>query len=364
MASSCQKPSSLVFDSDIAEQWRMFELDYAHYIRIIHRNDPDDLKTSLLLNLAGPEAVIRAANFEFIPALNDANGQVFVPAESIDNPMVLLRKFRELCDLPSKRILERTRFFARQQQVDKPVERFINDLRHMATRCHFGELTNALVRDKIVGGMSDRKLRAELLRNAELTLEQAIHSCRMAEVVAPLANFNLASPQQRHNVNLANYSRWNFSNVPRKSPNVPATRCPNCNFHSRGRQFCVAHGKVCHNCKKLNHFATCCRSRGNTTSRTNLHLLQQELSDSDSQEHDDASHGNNSDNTDNDSAMLSLLRSSGKLLDPAVTMVINNKALTAKVDTGAKVNVMSLRVQQDQEHGAHEKGFLDPTCLR
>lgn len=112
MASSCQKPSSLVFDSDIAEQWRMFELDYAHYIRIIHRNDPDDLKTSLLLNLAGPEAVIRAANFEFIPALNDANGQVFVPAEFIDNPTVLLRKFRELCDLPSNRILERTRFFA------------------------------------------------------------------------------------------------------------------------------------------------------------------------------------------------------------------------------------------------------------
>lgn len=100
MASSCQKPSSLVFDSDIAEQWRMFELDYAHYICIIHWNDPDDLKISLLLNLAGPEAVIRAANFEFIPALNDANGQVFVPAESIDNPTVLLRKFRELCDCP------------------------------------------------------------------------------------------------------------------------------------------------------------------------------------------------------------------------------------------------------------------------
>lgn len=65
MANSCRKPSPLVFDSDIAERWRMFERDYAHYIRIVHRNNPDDLKASLLLNLMGPDAMIRADTFEF-----------------------------------------------------------------------------------------------------------------------------------------------------------------------------------------------------------------------------------------------------------------------------------------------------------
>lgn len=53
--------------------------DYIHYIRIVHRNDPADAKASLLLNLAGPEAMNRADNFVFASAVLDAQGQVQVP---------------------------------------------------------------------------------------------------------------------------------------------------------------------------------------------------------------------------------------------------------------------------------------------
>lgn len=76
------------------------------------------MKASLLLNLAGPEAMNPADNFDFAPAVLDDNGQVFFPAETIDDPVVLLRK---LCDLSSNHIIERTKFFARLQQVDEPI---------------------------------------------------------------------------------------------------------------------------------------------------------------------------------------------------------------------------------------------------
>lgn len=84
----------------------------------------------------------------------------------------------------------------------------------MAARCCFGVLTNELVRDKLVGGMIDSKLRATLHRNTELTLDQAIHSCRISEITAPHADPVSFNPQQQHNVNLTDYSSYKASIVP------------------------------------------------------------------------------------------------------------------------------------------------------
>ncbi|XP_032877991.1 tyrosine-protein kinase Fyn [Amblyraja radiata] len=63
MAHSCRKPAQLIFRSNIGERWRLFEIDHEHYINIVHRNEPDCAKASLLLNLAGPEALMRAQTF-------------------------------------------------------------------------------------------------------------------------------------------------------------------------------------------------------------------------------------------------------------------------------------------------------------
>lgn len=83
MTHSCHKPIQLIFDADIGERWRLFEIVYEHFINIVHRNDPDEVKASLLHNLAGPEAMIHAQTFDFAPAVLDGNGQVMVPAETM-----------------------------------------------------------------------------------------------------------------------------------------------------------------------------------------------------------------------------------------------------------------------------------------
>lgn len=170
MASSCRKPAPLIFSSDIAERWATFELDFSHYINIAHRNEPVAVKASLLLNLAGLDAMRRARTFTYDPPVLGPDDQVQIPLETADGPVCLLRKFREICDLPSNRILERARFFTRKQLLEEPVECFIADLRYLAQRCRFGAMTDQLTRDILVTGMLDQRLRSELLRKPDLTL--------------------------------------------------------------------------------------------------------------------------------------------------------------------------------------------------
>ncbi len=47
--------------------------------------------------------------------------------------------------------------------------------------CSFGDLSDSLVRDQIVTGILNDKVRESLLRENELTLEKTINICRAAE---------------------------------------------------------------------------------------------------------------------------------------------------------------------------------------
>lgn len=51
-----------------------------------------------------------------------------------------------------------------------------------AKNCHFGDLTDELVCDRIVCGISNDSIRKTLLRDSHLTLAKAISICRMYEM--------------------------------------------------------------------------------------------------------------------------------------------------------------------------------------
>ncbi|XP_055512639.1 uncharacterized protein LOC129709725 [Leucoraja erinacea] len=146
------------------------------------------------------------------------------------------------------------------------------------------------------------KLRTELLQNADLTLEQAVHACRTSVIVVPLID---QFDTQKKTINLTGFNRRptptdnrRFMNEPpqqvnRGFTNEPPQRCPKCNyFHNKGRLFCLANDKSYNYCKKVNHFAVVCRSCGNrsSSSASNLHLLQQNQTIQDSQDQLDSAH--------------------------------------------------------------------------
>ena len=57
----------------------------------------------------------------------------------------------------------------------------MTELKKLSQECEFGELHNSLIRDVIIMGLSDKKLRERLLREPDLTLDNAIKHGQAAE---------------------------------------------------------------------------------------------------------------------------------------------------------------------------------------
>ena len=97
--------------------------------------------------------------------------------------------------------VERHAFFNIIQELDEPIDDFVNRLRTQAIRCNFKvnvlckaatqtaaavhhvhDITDEFVRDRIVVGLFDNDTRARLMRERVLTLDSAIEHVRATEV--------------------------------------------------------------------------------------------------------------------------------------------------------------------------------------
>lgn len=175
MAEGFRRPDPLIFDGNIAENWRKFELEFDIFIAAAHSDKPEKTKAYILLNLAGPEAIERERSFTYAPALLAADGQdVITPAESREDPECLKRKFREVCNPETNVTMERHSFNTRNQKPGETIEAYVSTLRNKAKTCNFGALTDELIRDRLVCGIDNDSVRRVLLRESDLTLTKAI----------------------------------------------------------------------------------------------------------------------------------------------------------------------------------------------
>ena len=78
--------------------------------------------------------------------------------------------------------VERYKFFSRFQNPGESLEKFITDLKLLATTCNFGDLKDSLVRDRIICGIQDKQLREDLLKDPCLDLQRCLDACRAAEL--------------------------------------------------------------------------------------------------------------------------------------------------------------------------------------
>ena len=69
--------------------------------------------------------------------------------------------------------MERYTFWETKQKVGEPVDHFVNELKTNAQNCEFGDQTNLIIRDRIIFGITDERLRERLLREMDCpTLEK------------------------------------------------------------------------------------------------------------------------------------------------------------------------------------------------
>ena len=90
--------------------------------------------------------------------------------------------FDRHCNPKKNETVERHKFFSRFQNPDESLEKFITDLKLLATTCNFGDLKDSLVRDRIICGIQDKQLREDLLKDPCLDLQRCLDACRLAEL--------------------------------------------------------------------------------------------------------------------------------------------------------------------------------------
>jgi hypothetical protein len=157
----------------------------------------------------------------------------------------------------------RFKFFSHIQEEGQTIDDYVTELKTLSQHCEFGELKDSLIRDKIVIGVNDIKLRERLLKNLDLSLETAIQICRAAEEVKKQSKeiqSNTASATHVDFVRRKFESRPNPQRNYEVSPRNQSKTCNYCgNYHDYGK--CPAYGKTCKRCQKKNHFESVCKTR-------------------------------------------------------------------------------------------------------
>ena len=93
----------------------------------------------------------------------------------------IISKLTEYFEPQRNIIYERYFFNSATQRSENKIDQFVNELRKLASTCEYGTLSDELIRDRIVIGVSDSSMRARLLRESDLTLNRAIDMCRASE---------------------------------------------------------------------------------------------------------------------------------------------------------------------------------------
>ena len=90
----------------------------------------------------------------------------------------LFKIFEKYCLSKKNLVVERRKFFWKNQHDDETFVQFMTELRNLVSTCEFGDLHESLLLYKVANGIrSDRIRDVLLMKRVEMTLEKAINIC-------------------------------------------------------------------------------------------------------------------------------------------------------------------------------------------
>lgn len=333
-------PSNLIFDQNVSKNFDKFMQAFEIYLSASElRTATDERKVAIFLNVAGEEALDVFNTFN----LSDAHKKVYKE---------VVKAFTDYCKPRSNETFDRFKFFSRVKQEDENFDSFIKDLKLLAKPCNFGTQEESLIRDRLILGISEHQLQERLLRTPELKLGEAEKMVRAAE--ATQLQVKGLKGEAEINVISKRFIPGNKTETSGSKKNVSNDiyQCYKCGTkHKKGE--CIAYGKLCNICNNYNHFAVGCRFRNrqnvnrehsnNTGQQSkakfnkkgknygkNVHEFEQEMGQ---------------DEPYIDSIILNNIDYKNKVNNIWSTeIIINNKKVVFKLDTGASCNCLPLKV--------------------
>ncbi|CAL8130302.1 unnamed protein product [Orchesella dallaii] len=250
-------PQALKLNSgNVSENWKKFSKAYEFYeIASGFEQRRDKVRVAALLSIIGVEATDLYSTFVW-----DRPDDQWIYSK-------VTEQFEKYCN-PRKRVLYETyRFGIRKQEAGEGLDTYVTALRKLADNCAFPDKERS-IRDQVVLGLRDSKLREIILRVDDPTLTEVTQHGRAYEQ-AILQNKEITPPDELEQVSEVKKGKGkkNHQNRPAQKTTGEAEVKINCKFcgnkHERNKNKCPAYKQKCSSCGKQNHFAKCCKSTNN-----------------------------------------------------------------------------------------------------
>ena len=287
MMESLPAPGPLeIHDPNAAELWTTFKQAWEHYSVAKEVSEKSEkIQVATLLTVMGAEARSVFATFKWDDAAN---------SEKMD---LVLKKFDDYCQQKKNVPFERYRFNCRQQENGESYDQYRTALLTLAKHCSFDSVTpDEILRDRLVFGIRDTKVRESLLREKNLSLEKTDEICRAAEItrsqLQTMEQLQAEQPTTIHaftNQNRKFIDRRSAAGRREESSTEPMQKgfqksnfrhtkrtCEKCGLRHEPKA-CPAFGKKCNQCGMSGHFARRCQANvpGRST-YTDVRYLDQE----------------------------------------------------------------------------------------
>ena len=265
-------PKPLKIEDNTPELWKQWRERFETFILASGISEKSEKQQcAVLKHVIGADAAAISKTFSFTE-------------EEEDDLEVLLNKYDDYFEPIRNITVERYKFNKRIQHQGESFDAFLTDLRQLVKTCDYGDLTESLIKDRVVIGIFDDCLRERLLRQKDLTLKTAAEMCRSFELskvqlkeMSSAVNVNVVSNRgnkheekwrssdnrsSRKGYRQRSQSRKRNWKQDNKQQNNFKSKCKNCGGdHERKPQACPAFGRTCYKCHRSNHFGRVCFSK-------------------------------------------------------------------------------------------------------
>ena len=142
-----------------AEFWRRWKQQFRIYFEAAElATKPPKTQVAILLHCAGPEAQDIFTNFAFANTVTDKDA----------NWEHVLKKFETYCEPRKNEVFERYKFWQRDQRQGENIDQWVNNIRILLSTCEYAQQKESSLRDRIVFGVADIRVKERLLREEKV----------------------------------------------------------------------------------------------------------------------------------------------------------------------------------------------------
>jgi len=151
-----------------SKKWENFHQKWNNYEIASGLSDKtEEVKLATLLTVIGDDALTVYNTFKL------SNGQ--------KNVSTVLSRFKEYCAPETNEIYNRYILMSRKQEQNESIDDYVLQLETLADKCNYESMRDSIIRDIFVFGLSDPRMRENLLKESKLELRKAVNIARAIE---------------------------------------------------------------------------------------------------------------------------------------------------------------------------------------